>query len=61
MSSTGGRLAQVSEEWQKKFASPSLTEEELISYMDQFVQYVFASFCYISGKLLWKSSCEYKM
>jgi len=38
VSSMACRLSQVSEEWQKKFRSPILTEEELISLMDQFVQ-----------------------
>ena len=38
MSSTAGRLSQLSEELQKKFSSPTLTEEVLISLMDQFVQ-----------------------
>lgn len=38
VSSTAGRLAQVSEELQKKFKDVTLTEEVLISLMDQFVQ-----------------------
>ena len=38
MSSTGGRLAQLSEEFQNKFSSQTLTEDSLISLMDQFVQ-----------------------
>ena len=38
MSSTAGRLAQVSEELQKKFKDVTLTEEALSSLMDQFVQ-----------------------
>lgn len=38
MSSRAGRLAQVSKEIQEKFTSPTLTEEDLISLLDQFVQ-----------------------
>ncbi|XP_078376614.1 carbonyl reductase [NADPH] 1-like isoform X2 [Oculina patagonica] len=38
VSSTAGRLSQLSEELQKKFSSPTLTEEGLISLMNQFVQ-----------------------
>ncbi|XP_029200429.1 carbonyl reductase [NADPH] 1-like [Acropora muricata] len=38
VSSMASRLAQVSEEWQKKFRSTTLTEEELVSLMDQFVR-----------------------
>ena len=38
VSSMASKLSQVSEELQKKFRSLSLTEEELISLMDQFVK-----------------------
>ncbi|KAK2564749.1 Carbonyl reductase [NADPH] 1 [Acropora cervicornis] len=38
VSSMASRLSQVSEEWQKKFRSTTLTEEELVSLMDQFVR-----------------------
>ena len=40
MSSHLGGLSQLSEELQKKFSSPSLTEEGLVKLMDQFLQYV---------------------
>lgn len=35
-----GGLSQLSEELQKKFSSPLLTEEGLVKLMDQFLQYV---------------------
>ncbi|KAJ7370209.1 hypothetical protein OS493_033834 [Desmophyllum pertusum] len=38
VSSSIGRLAQLSEEFQKKFSSQTLTEDSLISLLDQFVQ-----------------------
>lgn len=38
VSSRAGRLAQVSKEIQEKFTSPTLTEEGLVSLLDQFVQ-----------------------
>lgn len=38
VSSMASRLSQVSEEWQKKFRSPTLTEKELVSFMDLFVR-----------------------
>lgn len=38
VSSMASKLSQVSEEWQNKFRSPTLTEEELISLLDQFVK-----------------------
>ena len=38
MSSTAGRLSQLSQELQKKVSSPTLTEEGLISLLDQFIQ-----------------------
>jgi len=38
VSSTAGKLSQLSQELQKQFSSPTLTEEGLISLMDQFVQ-----------------------
>lgn len=41
VSSTAGKLSQLSQELQKKFSSPTLTEEGLISLMDQFVQWAF--------------------
>ena len=44
MSGTFGCLAQLSEELQKKFSSPILTEDGLISLMDQFVQIVIFFF-----------------
>ena len=40
ISSHLGGLSQLSEELQKKFSSPSLTEEGLVKLMDQFLQYV---------------------
>ena len=40
ISSHLGGLSQLSEELQKKFSSPSLTEEGLVKFMDQFLQYV---------------------
>ena len=38
MSSTAGKLSQLSQELQKKFSSSTLTEEGLITLLDQFVQ-----------------------
>ena len=40
ISSHLGGLSQLSEELQKQFSSPSLTEEGLVKLMDQFLQYV---------------------
>lgn len=40
ISSHLGGLSQLSEELQKKFSSPLLTEEGLVKLMDQFLQYV---------------------
>ena len=56
MSSTAGKLSQLSQERQKQFSSPTLTEEGLISLMDQFVQWAqfhFFAFAFNIILLLW--------
>lgn len=42
VSSTAGRLSMLKPQLQEQFSSPSLTEQQLVSLMDQFIQDVAA-------------------